>query len=163
MQTTNNHGREAILTLDAAMHILESDQIPGWYWFDLKEESGDYSKDKVLTEKVIEDCKEQFEDAVLGSINFYEIIEGSSTTFKSIGFIMLVMMCIISAVVIALILFLLIKSLVYHKRKDYGIYKALGFTSGNLMLQTALSFMPAISLSAIIFSVTSYFRAARPA
>jgi len=72
---------------------------------------------------------------------------------------MLIMMGVISVIVIALILFLLIKSLVYHKRKDYGIYKALGYTSGNLMLQTALSFMPAIIVSTVVFSVTSYFGA----
>ena len=86
-------------------------------------------------------------------------MEGGSTTFKSIGTIMLIMMSMISAVVIALILFLLIKSLVYHKRKDYGIYKALGYTSGNLMFQTALSFMPAILVSTVVFCVVSYFSA----
>ena len=72
---------------------------------------------------------------------------------------MLVVMVVLSVVVIALILFLLIKSLVYHKRKDYGIYKALGYTSGSLMLQTALSFMPAVILSIIVFSIGSYYGA----
>ena len=72
---------------------------------------------------------------------------------------MLVIMIVISVVVIGLILFLLIKSLIYHKRKDYGIYKALGYTSGSLMLQTALSFMPAVIASIIIFSIGSYYGA----
>ena len=72
---------------------------------------------------------------------------------------MLIVMCTISVVVIALILFLLIKSLVYHKRKEYGIFKALGYTSGSLMLQTALSFMPAVIASVIAFSIGSYYLA----
>jgi ABC-type antimicrobial peptide transport system permease subunit len=159
IQTTNNNGREAILTTAAAAHIMEIDRMPGWFWFDLIEESEDISENKAETEKIIEECKERFGDKILGSLNFFEITEGSSTTFKSIGSLMLVMMGIISAIVIALILFLLIKSLVYHKRKDYGIYKALGYTSGNLMLQTALSFMPAIFVSTVVFSVASYFGA----
>ena len=159
IQTTNNNGREAILTTAAAAHIMEIDRMPGWFWFDLIEESEDISENKAETERIIEECKERFGDKILGSLNFFEITEGSSTTFKSIGSLMLVMMGIISAIVIALILFLLIKSLVYHKRKDYGIYKALGYTSGNLMLQTALSFMPAIFVSTVVFSVASYFGA----
>ena len=48
-----------------------------------------------------------------------------------------------------LILFLYIKALLYNKRKDYGISKALGFTSRHLILQTALSFMPSIVLAVI--------------
>ena len=159
IQTTNNNGREAILTTAAADHIMDIDQMPGWYWFDLTEESEDFGENKVVTEQIIENCKEQFGDVIIGTLNFFDIMEGGSTTFKSIGTIMLIMMGIISAVVIALILFLLIKSLVYHKRKDYGIYKALGYTSGNLMFQTALSFMPAIFVSAVVFCIVSYFSA----
>ena len=159
IQTTNNNGREAILTTAAAAHIMDIDRMPGWFWFDLTEESEDFSENKAETEKIIEECKTQFGDKILGSLNFFEIMEGGSTTFKSIGSLMLIMMGVISVIVIALILFLLIKSLVYHKRKDYGIYKALGYTSGNLMLQTALSFMPAIIVSTVVFSVTSYFGA----
>jgi ABC-type antimicrobial peptide transport system permease subunit len=72
---------------------------------------------------------------------------------------MLVMVSIISALVILLVLFLLIRSLVFSKRKDYGIYKAIGYTSKSLILQTAGSFMPTIILSVIVFSVASYFGA----
>ncbi len=37
-----------------------------------------------------------------------------------------------------------------HKKQEYGILKALGFTTGQLVLQTAASFLPALILSAII-------------
>jgi ABC-type antimicrobial peptide transport system permease subunit len=37
------------------------------------------------------------------------------------------------------------------KRKDYGIYKAIGYTSDSLILQTAISFMPSIILSVLAF------------
>ncbi len=159
IQTTNNNGREAIFTFDAAERIMDMDHIPAWYWFDLKEESGDSKENKEATDKVLEDCKDKYGEHIVNTMNFYEILEGSMTTFKSISATMLIVMCSISVVVIALILFLLIKSLVYHKRKDYGILKALGYTSGSLMLQTALSFMPSVIASVIIFSVASYYLA----
>ena len=159
IQTTNNEGREAIFTMDAADHLVDMENVPGWYWFDLTDESDDNSVTIENIDRVLEDCKEKYGEHVFNTMNFIEMIEGSMTTFKSISTMMLILMSAISVVVIALILFLLIKSLVYHKRKDYGIYKALGYTSGSLMLQTALSFMPAVIASIIVFSIGSYFGA----
>ena len=43
------------------------------------------------------------------------------------------------------------------KKKEYGILKALGYKSKDLILQTAISFMPSIIISVIIFSIVSYF------
>ena len=159
IQTTNNEGREAIFTFDAAKHLVNMDHMASWYWFDLAEESDDVSVNMKNIEGILDDCKEKYGEHVINTMNFLEMIEGSMTTFKSISAMMMVVMALLSVVVIALILFLLIKSLVYHKRKDYGIYKALGYTSGSLMIQTALSFMPAVIVSIIVFSIGSYYGA----
>lgn len=86
-------------------------------------------------------------------------IQGNRTIFRKVAGMMLMLVVIISVIVTALVLYLLMKTLLYNKRKDYGIYKALGYTSGNLILQTALSFMPAIILSVIVFSIISYYTA----
>ena len=156
IQTTNNSGREAIFSYKAADHIMDIDTIPGWYWFDLVNESDDVNENIDEVNKILEECEDKYGNHIISTMNFYKMIGGAMTTFQGISIMMLVIMCSISVVVIALILFLLIKSLVYHKRKDYGIYKALGYTSGSLMLQTALSFMPAVIASAIVFSIVSY-------
>lgn len=37
-----------------------------------------------------------------------------------------------------------------NKIRDYGIMKALGFTTSQLILQTALSFMPTVIVSTVI-------------
>ena len=157
IQTTNNNGREAILTYSGADHVVDMEKVPTWFWFDLADASDDYTINSEATGKVLEDCKDKYGSHIISTMNFYEVMGGSMTTFRSISAFMLVVMCGISVVVIALILYLLIKSLIYHKRKDYGIYKALGYTSGSLMLQTAVSFMPAIIASIVVFSVGSYY------
>ena len=156
IQTTNNSGREAIFSYKAADHIMDIDSIPGWYWFDLTNESDDVDKNIEEVNRIIEECEDKYGSHIISTMNFFKMIGGAMTTFQGISVMMLIIMCSISVVVIALILYLLIKSLVYHKRKDYGIYKALGYTSGSLMLQTALSFMPAVIASAIVFSIVSY-------
>ena len=151
IQTTNNDGREALMSVKAAEQVMDFTYAPAFYHFDCE--------DKEISQKVLDDCTEEYGDHIVSVMNFWENIEGSMTTFKSIASLMLVLVCAISAAVILLVLFLLIKSFLYGKRKDYGICKAIGYTSKNLMLQTALSFMPPIILSVLIFSVGSYFGA----
>ena len=122
---------------------------PAYYWFDCA--------GRAETDKILDMCSEKFGDHVISTMNFYDMLDGNMTTFKSISSLMLILLCTISAVVIVIILYLLIKAFVYSKRKDFGIYKALGFTSGSLIMQTALSFMRSIIVSAIVFSVVSYY------
>lgn len=55
----------------------------------------------------------------------------------------------LSAIIVAFVLYLLVRITLNNKQRDYGILKSLGFTTGQLILQTALSFMPTIILSAI--------------
>ncbi|MDE7234167.1 MAG: FtsX-like permease family protein, partial [Ruminiclostridium sp.] len=58
---------------------------------------------------------------------------------------------------IVFVLYLLVRTLLNNKKRDYGILKALGFTTGQLILQTALSFMPPIILSTAVGIAASTF------
>jgi len=151
VQSANNNGKQFLMSEEAGAHIIDWENAPCSLYFDC-EKSDD-------TNRILEDCKKEFGDSIISTINFDESIEGSMTTFRSISSLMLFSVSFISAIVILLILFLLIKSLIYTKRKDYGIYKAIGYTSRNLIFQTALSFMPSIILSVLVFSVVSYHMA----
>ncbi|MBR5348030.1 MAG: ABC transporter permease [Lachnospiraceae bacterium] len=151
MQTVNNLGHEAIMSEAAASHLMDFERAPGYLWFDCD------GKDK--TNEIFRDAEAEFEGYILSTMNYYEVLDGALTTFQSISLLMLILVCVISAIVILLVLFLLVKSLLYNKRKDYGIYKALGYTSNSLILQTAISFMPSIILSVLIFSVVSFYAA----
>ena len=131
-----------------AGHVMDLDYIPGSIWYDCDS--------KEASESILDGCADKFGDHVISRNNFYETVEGGLSTFKGLATAMLVFMSLISASLILLVLFLLIKSLIFSKRLDYGIYKALGYTNNDLMIQTALSFMPSIILSVIIFAVISY-------
>lgn len=151
IQTCNNYGREAFLSEAAANHLLEENTLGSYLWFDCS--------DKDAVNDILKDFEDSHGNHVITTMNFDEVLEANMTTFKGISTLMLVMICCISAAIIMLVLYLLIKSLIYNKRRDYGIYKALGYTSRSLMVQTALSFMPAIILSIVVFSIGSYYGA----
>ena len=70
---------------------------------------------------------------------------------------MVVVISIITGAIILLVLYLLMKTLIYERRFEYGILKALGFRSRDLIIQNVLSFMPTIIIATIIGTIISYF------
>ena len=76
----------------------------------------------------------------LGNSANYEVI--SIISFKT--FITLII------IIVVFVMYLLVRTVLNGKKRDYGILKALGYTTGQLILQTALSFMPAVILSAAV-------------
>lgn len=64
---------------------------------------------------------------------------------------------IITVVVVFLVVFLLIRTKVLSDRKNNGIYKAIGCTTGNLMVQTVMSNLPVIFAGAVVGAVASRF------
>lgn len=64
---------------------------------------------------------------------------------------------IITVVVVFLVVFLLIRTKVLSDRKNNGIYKAIGYTTGNLMVQTVMSNLPVIFVGAVTGAAASIF------
>ena len=58
---------------------------------------------------------------------------------------------VVTILMVFFILYIIIKSLLVKRRQELGIYKAMGYTSSQLILQTTGSFMP-ISMMAIVLS-----------
>lgn len=56
----------------------------------------------------------------------------------------MIVILILSAIIIVFVLYLLVRTMLNNKQMDYGILKSLGFTTGQLILQTAMSFMPVV-------------------
>ena len=153
VQTTNNGGKEGLMSMSAAERIMDLQYAPAYYYYDCDEETIEASA------AVLDKCEEEFGEHMISRMNFYELIDGALTTFRFVAVAMLAVMSIVSALVILLVLYLLVKSLIFNKRKDFGIFKAIGYESNDLVIQTALSFMPSIVLSVLIFSVVSYYYA----
>lgn len=149
IQTTNNGGREALLSFDAASRFTDLTSAPGYLWFD----------SDVDADIIFDDCIQIYQDHIITTMNFNKVMDAGIKNFKSIALVMLIAMLVISSLIILLVLYLLIKSLMRKKKKEYGILKALGYKTSDLVLQTAISFMPSIIISVVLFSVLSYFLA----
>lgn len=94
------------------------------------------------------EMKEKFDGRINTAINILTTIEGSAGVYVSLMTIIVIAILALSAVIAAFVLYLLVRIMLNNKQRDYGILKSLGFTTRQLILQTALSFMPTTVLSA---------------
>lgn len=89
------------------------------------------------------------------TINVQAAIDGTASVYVSLMKIIVIAILLLSAVVVAFVLYLLVRTMLNSKKRDYGIMKALGFTTGQLILQTGVSFMPAVIISTAVGLVVS--------
>ena len=146
-QVANNLGKDCLLTRAGyeKLGVLASTS----YYLNLSDE---LDVDGFNTE-----IKERFGTDVYAVINIRAVVDGSAGIYVSLMTIIVIAIFVLSALIIAFVLYLLVRTMLNQKSRDYGIMKALGFTTGQLILQTALSFMPAVVVSAAVGLVVCGF------
>ena len=144
-QITNNLGRDCLMTRRGYERLGQLQNVT--YYINLTEGAD--------IDAFNEETRDSFAGNVNAVINVFETIQGAGGVYVSLMTIIVVAILALSAIVIAFVLYLLVRTMLNNKRRDYGILKSLGFTTRQLILQTALSFMPAIVLSAVVGLIIS--------
>jgi len=96
------------------------------------------------------EMEEYFGDNVNTTLNMQSTLDSVAGVYVTLVTVIVIAILILSVIIIAFVLYLLVRTMLNNKLHDYGIMKAHGFTTKQLILQTALSFMPATILSVII-------------
>lgn len=148
-QNTNYLGKDCLLTREGYERLGEITNVT--YYINLVEGT-DIDAFNVEV-KAIPD----FDGKVNATINVETTIAGAASVYVSLMTVIVLAILVLSAVIIAFVLYLLVRTMLTNKMRDYGIYKSLGFTTRQLILQTALSFMPAVIISTVVGIVVSCF------
>lgn len=144
-QITNNLGRDCLLTRQGYERLGELTNAS--YYINLA--------DGTDIDAFNEEMQKKLEGKVNAAINVETTLESASAVYVSLITIIVIAILVLSAIIIAFVLFLLVRTMLNNKMKDYGVLKSLGFTTKQLIVQTALSFMPAIILSTVIGIIIS--------
>lgn len=139
-QITNNLGRDCLMTRQGYERLGMLQNVT--YYINLSEGTD--------IDAFNEGMKNDFTGNVNTVINVLVTIEGAGSVYVSLMTIIVIAILVLSAIIIAFVLYLLVRTMLNNKKRDYGILKSLGFTTKQLILQTALSFMPAIIVSTVI-------------
>ncbi len=144
-QISNQLGKDCLLTRDGYGRLGEIANLS--YYMNLVEGAE--------IDEFNGDMKDKFAENVNMVINGEAAIESMATVYTSLMTVIVIAVLILSAIIIAFVLYLLVRTMLNNKKRDFGIMKALGFTTGQLILQTALSFLPAIAVSTVIGLIVS--------
>ncbi|MDE6408433.1 MAG: FtsX-like permease family protein [Anaeroplasmataceae bacterium] len=139
-QVTNYLGRDGLLTREGYERLGKLSSTS--YYINLVDGT---DIDMFNTE-----IRTKFAESVNATINIDSTIDAVATVYVSLMTIIVIAILVLSAIIIAFVLYLLVRTMLNNKKRDYGILKSLGFTTKQLILQTALSFMPAILFSTIV-------------
>lgn len=139
-QISNNLGKDCLLTREGYEKLGELSNVS--YYLNLREgaDIGEFN----------EAVSRRFAGNVNTAQNIRSIVEGTSSVYITLVKILVGAVLLLSVAIITFVLYLLVRAMLNRKKQDYGILKALGFTTNQLILQTALSFMPAMFLSTAV-------------
>ena len=138
-QKINNGGRKCMLTMEGAERM---------YGKPLTAYCIIYAKEGVTFEELEKKILELAPDSTVenGKQQVEQTIGSVSLAMKMICIVLVV----VTAAVVVLVETLLIRSRIIRQWHNYGISKALGFTMGQLMWQTACSNLPTVIFGALI-------------
>ena len=101
----------------------------------------------------INEYEENHAALIKSSVNFEQMSENGKMLYTGIVSVIVIILFVISALMALLVLYVIINSMISRCRQEFGIYKAIGYTNGQLTLKTALEFIPVVAVASIISAI----------
>lgn len=144
VQSVNLKGEFCELSLEGYESLSETEQTPVLYV---------YLKNPADAEKFAKEYKNS--DYAEDTVNSKKLADEASKMYMDITVVLVAVIFVVTILIVLFIMYIVIKSLLQIRRQELGVYKAMGYTSSQLILQTAGSFMPVIILSTLISTLTA--------
>lgn len=142
VQSVNYQGNVCELTTDGYENLCGEIPAPSLYV---------YLNDGVSAGEVIDRYENEHSDIITKTVDSQKLAAISRDMYMSISAAVIFAIFVLTVLIVLFILYIVIKSLLVRRKQELGIYKALGYTSGQLMRQTAGSFMP-VTAAAVLLS-----------
>lgn len=142
VQSVNTQGELCELSLEGYLSLCLEPQTPSLYV---------YLHNAADAESVTSEYLSRHPELVLESTNANKMQKETQRMYMDITVILVILIFVLTILIVLFILYIVIKSLLVKRRQELGIYKAMGYTSPQLIFQTAGAFLP-VSIAAILLS-----------
>ncbi len=105
-----------------------------------------YLNDNMTAEECVEMLKAEQNDLVISIGNYDKTIETSISTYINMTSALVGIITIVVVIILVLVLLIVISTIMLQRRYDFGVLKAIGYTTKQLIIQTGLGILPAILL-----------------
>lgn len=148
VQSVNLQGELCELSIEGYERLFNEKQTPSLYV---------YLENFENAEKITKEYKSEYPDLVADTVNSNKLQKEAQDMYMGITVALVVTVFTVTILIVLFILYIVIKSLLVKRRQELGIYKAMGYTSSQLILQTAGSFMPVSIVATLLSSVLAIF------
>ena len=142
VQSVNLQGEFCELSIEGYNSLFNQNQTPYFYV---------YLENPENAEEITNEYKSDYSALVADTVNSYKLQTEAQDMYMGITVVLVVAIFAVTILIVLFILYIVIKSLLVKRRQELGIYKAMGYTSSQLIVQTTGSFMP-VSMVAIVLS-----------
>ncbi len=139
-QYMNNMGEASYVTIPGILQLMP----------EYKPDAINIYLDGTDNVSFIRDLRAKFGNEIDNVLDIDELIESQSQQMMSALFVVMALILTITVLVVVLILYLVISTMILKRRREFGILKAMGYTTFQLMSQIAYSFMPIIGFGVAI-------------
>ncbi|MCM1023165.1 MAG: ABC transporter permease [Prevotella sp.] len=143
IQSVNNNGIIAEVTDEGYENISDAPL----YLLNL------YLNGEAEIENYVHKLENEYGEYTVNVSNASEETESMRKMYSSLITAAAALMFIITVLIMLLILYVIMNSVLTGMRTDFGIYKAIGFTSGQLVFRTVGSITPTVLLASILSAV----------
>lgn len=148
VQISNNMGFDGEVTSEGMKELYPKYEDIGIYV---------YTKDGVDISEVCDEYKANYKDEIIEIANIQKMLDAELGSYIDIAKLISVIILLISATIISLILFLVIKTFISKSAVSFGIQKAMGYTTAQIILQIAVSFVPLSIIGISIGTILGVF------
>lgn len=147
IQSVNNNGLIAEITDEGYARM----------WDTALENYNLYLADEADIPAFVQKLESDYDEPTANVSNAAKETESMQIMYSSLITVVSVVLFIITVLIVALILYVILRSMLTSMKTDFGIYKAMGFTSGQLMMRTVGSITPIILGGAIASALLGIF------
>ena len=104
----------------------------------------------------IENVHEQYGDSIVETLDLDENFESQTGMYTAAVFAIMLTVLTITVLVVVIILYLVVQTMIIKRKKEFGVMKAIGYSTIQLMHQISISFAPIIITGVVIGGVIGY-------
>ena len=144
VQSVNYQGNVCEFSLEGYEGLNSEKLVPTLYV---------YLNNAADTEKIVEEIEENYSDMVVSIINYQKMTETTQEMYSGITSAIVVVIFILTILIVLFVLYIVIKTLLVQRKQELGIYKAIGYSNKQLMVQMIGSFLPSSVVAVLLSSV----------
>lgn len=142
VQSVNYQGNVCEFTVEGYQALCTEEVVPALYV---------YLGEDADTEGFMEVLEAQQGDQIVKTVNAQQMAKTSQEMYAGIAAVLISVIFVLTMLIVLFVLYIVIKSLLVQRKQELGIYKAMGYSNWQLMMQMAGSFLP-VSVAAVLLS-----------